>query len=432
MPVVQAIHAREILDSRGYPTVEAEVTFASGEKGVASVPSGASTGSKEALELRDTGERYMGKGVLKAVAHINQDIANHLCGQDFVSQQALDSALIKLDGTDNKSKYGANAILAISLSFARAFAQVLSLPLYDSIRHSFSEIDKSHLSLPVPLLNILNGGAHADNSVDIQEFMVMPVGAADWKQALQMGVEVYHALKTVLKSSGLSTTVGDEGGFAPNLKSNQEALDKIMSAIEIAGLTPGKDIYLALDVAANELYQNNHYHFHSEKKQYNASQLVDMYESWIKTYPILSIEDAMQENDIAGWQEITQRLGKDIQLVGDDVFVTNPKLLTQGIEDLVGNAVLIKLNQIGTLSETLETIRIAKQAGYQTIISHRSGETDDAFIADLAVGCSAGQIKTGAPARVDRVSKYNQLTRIAEASNAIYSGESCFKQWVNK
>lgn len=433
MPVIQAIHAREILDSRGFPTVEAEITFASGEIGRASVPSGASTGSKEALELRDAEERYMGKGVLKAVAHINQDIAKHLCGQEFMSQKALDTALIDLDGTENKNKFGANAILAVSLSYARAVAQVESLPLYRSIAQSFSQLNPSHqsdLSLPVPLLNILNGGAHADNSVDIQEFMVMPVGASNWNEALQMGVEIYHALKQVLKKSGLSTTVGDEGGFAPNLSSNQDALDKIMTAIEMTGLKPGQDIYLALDVAANELYKNNQYHFYSENKQYSASQLVDVYESWIKAYPILSIEDAMEENDTAGWQEITQRLGKDIQLVGDDVFVTNPKLLTQGIEDSIANAVLIKLNQIGTLSETLETICIAKQAGYQTIISHRSGETDDAFIADLAVGCSAGQIKTGAPARVDRVAKYNQLTRIAEQSTAHYSGRNNFIRWL--
>lgn len=435
MPVIQAIHAREILDSRGFPTVEAEVTFTSGEIGIASVPSGASTGSKEALELRDAGERYMGKGVQKAVAHINQDIANHVCGQEFGSQQALDSALIELDNTENKSQLGANAILAVSLSYARAVAQAESLPLYHSIAHAFSQhkgTQTPNFSLPVPLLNILNGGAHADNSVDIQEFMVMPVGASDWGQALQMGVEVYHALRAVLKRGGLSTTVGDEGGFAPNLNSNQEALDKIMAAIEMTGLKPGQDIYLALDVAANELYQNKQYHFHSENKQYSASELVDVYESWIKTYPILSIEDAMEENDTLGWQEITQRLGNDIQLVGDDVFVTNPKLLTQGIENLVANAVLIKLNQIGTLSETLDTIRVAKQAGYQTIISHRSGETDDTFIADLAVGCFAGQIKTGAPARVDRVSKYNQLTRIAEQIKAGYSGSHNFKRWMEK
>tara|TARA_R110002110_G_scaffold33533_1_gene114863 strand:+ start:190393 stop:191679 length:1287 start_codon:yes stop_codon:yes gene_type:complete len=426
MPVIQAICAREILDSRGFPTVEAEVTFESGEIGFASVPSGASTGSKEALELRDAGERYMGKGVQKAVAHINQDIAKLCCGQDFDSQQALDSALIELDGTENKSKLGANAMLAVSLAYARAMSIRQSLPLYESIAQS----TPSSISLPVPLLNILNGGAHADNSVDIQEFMIMPVGASDWSQALQMGVEVYHALKQVLKDSGLSTTVGDEGGFAPNLSSNQEALDKIMAAIEVAGLKPGEDIYLALDVAANELYRNNHYHFHSENKQYTASQLVDVYEGWVNAYPILSIEDAMEENDMLGWQEITQRLGGTIQLVGDDVFVTNPKLLKQGIEDSVANAILIKLNQIGTLTETLETIKIAKQAGYQTIISHRSGETEDAFIADLAVGCGAGQIKTGAPARVDRIAKYNQLTRIAEKSNTTYSGRSHFQRWI--
>lgn len=430
MPVIQAIYAREILDSRGFPTVEAEVKFGTGEVGCASVPSGASTGSKEALELRDAGVRYMGKGVLQAVSHINQDIAKQITGQVFESQQALDHMLIDLDGTDNKSQLGANAILAVSLAYARAMAQFASLPLYQSIAQSITQSTQSSLSLPVPLFNILNGGAHADNSVDIQEFMIMPVGASDWNQALQMGVEVYHALKQVLKNSGLSTTVGDEGGFAPNLTSNQEALDKIMAAIEMAGLKPGHDIYLALDVAANELYTNHQYHFYSENKQYTASQLVDIYESWISAYPILSIEDAMQENDTAGWQELTQRLGASVQLVGDDVFVTNPKLLKQGIHDSVANAILIKLNQIGTLTETLDTIKMAKQAGYETIISHRSGETEDAFIADLAVGCSAGQIKTGAPARVDRVAKYNQLTRIAERSKAPYSGASHFKRWI--
>lgn len=428
MAHIQSIHAREILDSRGFPTVEAEITLDSGFTATASVPSGASTGSKEALELRDHEDRYMGKGTKQAVLHVNQTMQPVLVKQQFNSQRDFDQALLDLDNTDNKSTLGANSILAASLAFARALAHERDLLLFQSIATDFD----GQLTLPVPMLNILNGGAHADNNVDIQEFMVMPVGATDWPSALQMGVEIYHALKTVLRKNNLSTTVGDEGGFAPNLRSNQEALDMIMAAVEVAGFKAGADVYLALDVAANELYEGGHYHFRSEHKQYTAQELTDVYLNWAKAYPILSIEDAMAEDDSDGWHHLTQQLGQQMQLVGDDVFVTNPKLLAEGISKDIANAILIKPNQIGTLTETLDTIQMAKKAKYQTVISHRSGETDDAFIADLAVGCNAGQIKTGAPARVDRVAKYNQLTRIFERNNYDYAGNKVFERWLKR
>lgn len=426
---IETLMAREILDSRGLPTVEAEIQFASGRLVRACVPSGASTGSFEALELRDQdSNRYLGKGVLTAVKHVNHTIASAVVGKQFATQNDFDRMLLDLDGTPNKSKLGANAILAVSLAFAKACAEQEQLPLYQYL----SQLAGDTPIMPVPMMNILNGGAHADNNVDIQEFMVMPVGASNWSEALQMGTEIYHALKQVLKQNKLMTGVGDEGGFAPNLSSNQEALDKILTAIERVGLTPGKHIYLALDVAANELYHEGSYHLSSENKKYTASELIDLYQAWIKNYPILSIEDALEEQDISGWQEITHRLGHTIQLVGDDVFVTNPERLRRGIEEQIGNAILVKLNQIGTLTETLETIKIAKNSSYNTIISHRSGETEDSFIADLAVGTGAMQIKTGAPARTDRVAKYNQLIRISERSKANYAGHFAFKKWLNK
>ncbi|MCS5708382.1 phosphopyruvate hydratase [Candidatus Berkiella cookevillensis] len=426
---IKSLHAREILDSRGFPTVEAELCLNSGAKALASVPSGASTGTYEALELRDQDStRYMGKGVQAAVNNVCKVIAPSVIGKSFADQAALDHFLLSQDGTANKSKLGANAILAVSLAFAKACALEKQVPLYQHL----SEISSNKLSMPVPMMNILNGGAHADNNVDVQEFMIMPVGAENWNQALQMGVEIYHALKHVLREGKLMTGVGDEGGFAPNLSSNQEALDKIMSAIERAGLVAGKDVFLALDVAANELFNDNKYYLASDNKQLSATQLIDMYESWVQTYPILSIEDALQESDFSGWQEITERLGSKIQLVGDDVFVTNPTRLKQGIEKQIANAILIKLNQIGTLTETLETIALAKNAHYQTIISHRSGETEESFIADLSVGVGAMQIKTGAPARTDRIVKYNQLTRIYEQSKAVYAGKHSFTKWLHK
>lgn len=426
---IKSLHAREILDSRGFPTVEAELCLDSGAKALASVPSGASTGTYEALELRDQDNtRYMSKGVQTAVHNVCKVIAPSVVGKSFDDQVALDHFLLSQDGTPNKSKLGANAILAVSLAFAKACALQKQVPLYQHL----SEISANKLSMPVPMMNILNGGAHADNNVDVQEFMIMPVGAENWNQALQMGVEIYHALKSVLREGKLMTGVGDEGGFAPNLSSNQEALDKIMAAIERAGLVAGKDVFLALDVAANELFNDNKYYLASDNKQLSATQLIDMYERWTQTYPILSIEDALQESDFNGWQEMTERLGAKIQLVGDDVFVTNPTRLKQGIEKHIANAILIKLNQIGTLTETLDTIALAKNAHYQTIISHRSGETEESFIADLSVGVGAMQIKTGAPARTDRIVKYNQLTRIYEQSNAVYAGKHSFSKWLHK
>ncbi len=411
MSTIINVIGREILDSRGNPTVEAEVILESGHSGLAAVPSGASTGSHEALELRDEDpKRYLGRGVKKAVKNINNIIAPKLLGNDVLDQTGIDRVMIQLDGTSNKSKLGANAILAVSLACAKASANYLGIPLFRYIGGLTAN------ALPVPLMNILNGGVHADNNLDLQEFMIAPIGAKTFSDGLRMAVEVYHNLKSVLKKKGFRTSVGDEGGFAPDLNSNEEAFHLIVEAIRSAGYRPGLDISLAIDSAATELYKDGFYHFEAdEKKKKSSSEMIDYYESLINKYPIISIEDGLSEDDWKGWKEMTKRLGNKVQLVGDDIFVTNKKRLLKGIRDGVANAILIKLNQIGTLSETLEVIRIAKLAGYKTIISHRSGETEDTTISDLAVGTSAYQIKTGAPSRTDRVAKYNQLIRIEEA-----------------
>lgn len=414
-----SIHGREILDSRGYPTIEAEVRLESGLLGRASVPSGASTGSDEAFELRDQDLlRYRGKGVLKAVAHINQDIHAAFKGQEFESQPAFDARLCALDGSHNKSRLGANAVLAVSLAAARAQALSLNLPLYAALNRD------ERMIMPVPMMNLINGGLHADNNIDIQEFMILPVGASDFKTALQMGVEIFHALKDLLKKEGLSTSVGDEGGFAPNLRSNREALDKLSSAVLLAGFKLAEDVVFSLDVASNELYHEGLYCLRSEHKTFEVDQLIDYYEDLVNAYPIFSIEDGLSEQDWTGWQLLTQRLGHRIQLVGDDLFVTNASLLKKGIDLHAANAILIKLNQIGTLSETLDAIQLARSHGYQSIISHRSGETEDTFIADLAVAVGSGQIKTGSLCRTDRLVKYNQLLRINEQAALPYAGKS--------
>ncbi len=423
MTTIQKIHGREIIDSRGNPTVETEVTLVSGASGRAAVPSGASTGQLEAWELRDADpKRYHGKGVLKAVGHINHEISSALVGTTIESQAALDDQLRKLDGTDNKARLGANAILGVSLAFARAAAAEAGQPLY---RYLAGE---GKISFPVPMMNIINGGAHADNNVDMQEFMIIPVGAPSIAEAIRYGVEVFHALKSVLAKQGLNTAVGDEGGFAPDLASNEAAIDVILEAIKQAGFTPGKDIALGLDVASSEFYQDGLYHLASEDKQLDSAAMVDYLADWVARYPIISIEDGLAEDDWEGWALLTERLGKKIQLVGDDLFVTNPAILQKGIDNHIANAILIKLNQIGTLTETLEAIRLAKAAGYAVVISHRSGETEDTTIADLAVATDAGQIKTGSLCRSDRVAKYNQLLRIADEAKekALYAGESVF------
>ncbi|MEA4881133.1 MAG: phosphopyruvate hydratase [Synergistaceae bacterium] len=408
MSMILGVHGREIIDSRGNPTVEVEVWLDSGATGRASVPSGASTGTYEAVELRDGGQRYGGKGVMKAVNAVNERIAPEITGMDADDQAELDSALIELDGTPNKGELGANGILGVSLAAARAAAADHDLSLWSWIG------GLGPFSLPTPMMNVINGGAHADNTVDIQEFMIVPHGAETFQEALRMGVETYHVLKKTINSRGYSTAVGDEGGFAPDLKSNSEAIDLILEAVERAGYAPGKDISIAIDAAASEFLRDGKYHFASENKIFSPEEMVSYYEGLCEKYPILSIEDGMGEDDWTGWALMTARLGKKIQIVGDDLFVTNPEKLRRGIEEGIANAILIKLNQIGTLSETLNVIALAKRYGYGTVISHRSGETDDAFISDLAVGTGAGQIKTGAPARIDRVAKYNQLLRIAE------------------
>lgn len=416
---ITKIQAREILDSRGNPTVEADVILNNGTVGRASVPSGASTGSREACELRDDdSKRYGGKGVLKAVSHINNEINLALQGFSVDEQDALDQKLIQLDGTDNKSHLGANAILAVSLASARARANTHNLPLYMALNQGET------MSMPVPMMNILNGGAHADNNVDIQEFMIMPVGAADFPTALQMGAEIFHVLKSVLKKQGLNTSVGDEGGFAPNIKSNRQAMDMLSEAIENAGFHLGDDIVFALDVAASELYKDDLYHMASENKQFSSLQLIEYYADLVSNYPIISIEDGLDEKDWAGWKHLTVRLGKNIQLVGDDLFVTNSRILQEGINQGVANSILIKLNQIGTLSETRQAIKLAHQNKYHCVMSHRSGETEDSFIADLAVATGCGQIKTGSLCRTDRTAKYNQLLRINELANLPYAGSS--------
>jgi enolase len=420
------VYAREILDSRGNPTLEVEVYLESGAFGRAAVPSGASTGEREALELRDGDKkRYLGKGVLKAVDNVNNELADEIIGMDADDQVGIDMKMIELDGTEYKSKYGANAILGISLAVAKAAAEEAGLPLYKYIGGANAR------ELPLPMMNIINGGAHADNNVDIQEFMIMPAGAGSFKEALRMGAEIFHALKSVLKGKGYNTSVGDEGGFAPNLTSNEEALEVIMEAIVKAGYKPGKDVLLALDVASSELYdkKKNVYTLENEKqKKKTPVQLVDFYENLVNKYPIISIEDGMAENDWDGWKLLTERLGKRIQIVGDDLFVTNPKILKEGIQKGIANSILIKLNQIGTLTETLEAIEMAKRAGYTTVISHRSGETEDTTLADLAVAVNAGQIKTGSLCRTDRVAKYNQLLRIEDEldSTSVFKGHDVF------
>jgi len=419
MSIIADVYAREILDSRGNPTVEVDVYLEDGSFGRAAVPSGASTGAFEAVELRDDDDqRFMGKGVLNAVDNVNTLIAPALIGLDAYDQVGIDKMMIDMDGTPNKSKLGANAILGVSMAIAKAAADSHGVPLYRHIGGTNAK------TLPVPMMNILNGGKHADNNIDIQEFMVMPLGASNFAEALRMGTEIFHNLKKVLKSRGYNTAVGDEGGFAPNLSSNEEALDVILEAIHKAGYKPGEDVYLALDVAATELYKDGAYHFEGQGLTRNSAEMVDYYESLVEKYPIISLEDGLDEEDWAGWKLLTERLGKKIQIVGDDLFVTNTERLARGIESNTANSILIKVNQIGTLTETLEAIEMAKRAGYTCVISHRSGETEDATIADIAVATNAGQIKTGAPSRTDRVAKYNQLLRIEEEldETAVYKG----------
>ena len=410
MTEIVEIKAREILDSRGNPTVEVDVSLACGAMGRAAVPSGASTGKREALELRNKrAKRYGGKGVQTAVSNVINVIGPAVTGMDATDQHALDTCMIELDGTSNKSKLGANAILGVSMAAARAAADAYTLPLYRYL----GGINARYL--PIPMMNIVNGGAHAANNLDIQEFMIVPVGARSMAQAVQMGAETFHSLKKILKDQGLATGVGDEGGFAPDLDSNEAALSYIINAIEEAGYTPGIDIGLALDAAASEFYQKGKYHLRSENKRYSAAQMIDYYEGLIDKYPILSIEDGLAEQDWSGWELMTDRLESSVQIVGDDIFVTNPKIFQKGIDKGIANSILIKLNQIGTVSETLEAIDMANQAGYTTVISHRSGETEDTFISDLVVGVNGGQIKTGSLSRSDRVAKYNQLLRIEES-----------------
>ena len=408
MSAIEHVIGREVLDSRGNPTVESEVILDSGARGRAIAPSGASTGIGEAVELRDGGERFGGKGVLGAVAHVNDDIADALEGLDALDQRNVDFTMIDLDGTPDKGRLGANAILAVSLANARAVADELGLPLYRSIGGANAHV------LPVPMLNVLNGGAHADNSVDFQEFMVMPVGASSFSQALRWGAETYHALKSLLSERGLSTAVGDEGGFAPDLAANEDAVKLLVEAIERAGRTPGDEVALAMDPATSELWKDGAYALVGEGRTLSSAELVDYWADLVDRYPIVSIEDGMAEEDWDGWAALTKALGHKVQLVGDDVFVTNVELLEKGIRQGVANAVLVKLNQIGTLTETLETVELATRSSYRSVISHRSGETEDSTIADLAVAVNAGQIKAGAPARSDRVAKYNQLLRIEE------------------
>ncbi|MBC7529193.1 MAG: phosphopyruvate hydratase [Chthonomonadaceae bacterium] len=421
--VIEEVFAREIMDSRGNPTVEVDVYLEDGTLGRASVPSGASTGAHEAAELRDgDNTRYGGKGVLQAVENVNDKIGPEIIEMDVTNQRAIDLRMIDLDGTENKSELGANAILGVSLAVAKAAATALEIPLYQYIGGS-----NAH-QLPVPMMNILNGGKHADSNVDLQEFMVLPVGAETFSDALRMGAEVFHALRKVLKGRGLSTGYGDEGGFAPNLESNEVALQIIIEAIEQAGYHPGEDIYLGLDCAATELYENGKYNFAGEKKILSGEEIVEMYARWVDKYPILSIEDGCSEDDWDTWKLLTDKLGSHVQLVGDDLFVTNTTRLARGIATRTANSILVKVNQIGTLTETLDAIEMAKRAGYTAVVSHRSGETEDATIADIVVATNAGQIKTGAPNRTDRVAKYNQLLRIEEQldETAVYAGRKAF------
>ncbi len=421
MTQIKKVHGREVLDSRGNPTVEVEVTLDSGAFGRAIVPSGASTGEHEAVELRDGGKRYLGKGVQNAVKNVNTEIASTIIGLDAADQKSLDHKLIALDGTENKSRLGANAMLGVSLAVARATADDRQTPLYRSIGG-----DKA-ITLPVPMMNVMNGGVHADNNIDLQEFMIMPIGANSFSQALQWGVETYHTLKSLLKEKGLSTAVGDEGGFAPNLSSNESAIEFLVDAIAKAGFKPGKDISIALDPAMSELFRDSRYHLTGENKILTSDELASWWTRLVDTYPIVSIEDGMSENDWAGWSALSQALKNRVQLVGDDLFVTNPKRLQQGIDKKVANSVLIKVNQIGTLTETLDTVNLATANNYSSVMSHRSGETEDSTIADLAVATNCGQIKTGAPARSDRVAKYNQLLRIEQELGATARYPSLFK-----
>lgn len=423
MSLIQDIHGRQIIDSRGNPTIEVEVTLESGIMGRAAVPSGASTGEREALELRDGDQsRYLGKSVQKAVDHINHALASALVDEDVRDQIGIDHTMLELDGTPNKSQFGANAILGVSLACAKAAAEYLGLPLYRYLGGVNAR------TLPVPMMNVLNGGAHADNNVDFQEFMIMPLSAPTFGEGLRMGIEVFHHLKSVLKKQNLNTAVGDEGGFAPNLKSNAQALDLLSEAIVKAGFKTGEDFVFALDVASSEFYKNQQYHLDGENKILSPSQMVDYYANLVDQYPIRSIEDGMDQNDWDGWKELSERLNQ-IQLVGDDLFVTNKDILAEGIEKQIGNSILIKLNQIGTLTETMETIELAQRNGYTCVISHRSGETEDTTIADLAVATNAGQIKTGSGCRTDRIAKYNQLLRIEEelGNSAIYAGRGALR-----
>jgi len=423
MSVIKNIIGREIIDSRGNPTVEADVILESGTMGRAAVPSGASTGAREAIELRDGDKsRFMGKGVSKAVSYVNGVLRDALIGKDASEQAAIDNLMIELDGTHNKEKLGANALLSISMACAHAAANEAKLPLY---RYLSTESD---FKMPVPMMNIINGGEHADNSVDLQEFMIMPVGAKSELEAIRMGAEVFHTLKTVLSAQGLNTAVGDEGGFAPDLSSNEAAITVILEAIDKAGYKAGEEIMIAIDAASSEFYEDGKYNLKSEGKILSSSEFIDVLEDWVNKYPIISIEDGLAEDDWDGWKELTERLGKKVQLVGDDLFVTNTSIFKEGIEKNIANSILIKVNQIGTLTETLNAIDMAKKAGYTAVISHRSGETEDTTIADLAVATCAGQIKTGSMSRSDRVAKYNQLIRINEqlGADAIYPGKDAF------
>lgn len=427
MSAIVDVIAREVLDSRGNPTVEADVVLESGATGRAAVPSGASTGSREAIELRDgDAKRYHGRGVLKAVEHINTEIAEALLGLDGEEQTRIDHILCELDGTENKSRLGANAMLAVSCAVAKASAEDAGLPLYRYFGGA------GPMSLPVPLMNVINGGAHANNSVDLQEFMIVPVGAPSFKEALRWGAEVFHTLKKIIGNKGWPTQVGDEGGFAPDLKSNEEALTLLMQAIETAGYKPGEQIALALDCAASEFYKDGKYVLAGEGRSLSSAELTDLWADWAARYPIISIEDGMAEGDWDGWKLLTDKLGKKVQLVGDDVFVTNPKIFREGIKLGIANSILIKINQIGTLSETFAAIEMAKRAAYSNVISHRSGETEDSLIADLAVGTNAGQIKTGSLSRSDRTAKYNQLLRIEEdlGDVASYAGADVFSRFA--
>ena len=428
MSTIEAVHARQILDSRGNPTIEVEVTLENEFTGRAAVPSGASTGEFEAVELRDGGEAYLGKGVTQAVENVNGEIREALLGFDVTDQTGLDELMIRLDGTDNKGRLGANAILGVSLAAAHAAAAMEKRPLYSYLGDLYGESDPS--LLPVPMMNVLNGGANADNSVDFQEFMIMPAGTASFSECLQVGTEVFHSLKKILSGHGLATAVGDEGGFAPDLSSNEAALEMLIEGIEAAGYKAGEEVFIALDPATSEIYSDGIYRLEHEDRNLTPEQMADYWQSAAERFPIVSIEDGMDEEDWDGWKLLTEKLGSTVQLVGDDLFVTNPARLSRGIELGVGNSILVKVNQIGTLTETLEAIRMASEAGYTAVISHRSGETEDTTIADLAVATGAGQIKTGAPSRSDRVAKYNRLLRIEEelGDKARFGGKSVFQR----